>query len=54
MASIYEPCLLLGKIIYRNLHDLKVSLDKELPVDIETQMDCRPSNRNKNTWIYPH
>ena len=43
LASIYDPlgfvspCLLLGKIIYRNLCDLKVSWDKEIPIDIQTQ-----------------
>ena len=43
LASIYaligyvSPCLLLGKIIYRNMCDLKVSLDTETPIDIQTQ-----------------
>ena len=32
-----SPCLLLGKIIYRNLCDLKVSWDKEIPIAIQTQ-----------------
>ena len=42
LASIYEPlrfmspCLLLGIIIYRNLCDLKVSCDKEIPLDLQT------------------
>ena len=50
LPSIYDPlglvsrCLLLGKIIYRNLCDLKVSWDKEIPVDIQTvvKIDYRP------------
>ena len=33
---LVSPCLLLGKIIYRNLYDLKVSWDKEIPIDIQT------------------
>ena len=43
LASIYELlgfaslCLFSGKIIYLNLCDLKVSWDKETPVDIQTQ-----------------
>ena len=43
LASIYDPlgfassCLLLGKIVYRNLCNLKVSWDKEIPIDIQTQ-----------------
>ena len=43
LPSIYDPlrfvlpCLLLDKIIYRNLCDLKVSWDKEIPIDIQTQ-----------------
>ena len=43
LTSIYDPlgfmssCLLLGKIIYRNLHDLKISWGKEIPIDIQTQ-----------------
>ena len=43
MASVYDPlgfvssCLLLSKIIYCNLGDLKVSWDKEIPIDIQTQ-----------------
>ena len=32
-----SPCLVLGKIIDRNLRDLKVSWDREVPIDIETQ-----------------
>ena len=32
-----SPCLLFGKIIYCNLCDLKVSWDKEIPMDIQTQ-----------------
>ena len=32
-----SPCLLLDKIIYRNLCDLKVSWDREIPIDIQTQ-----------------
>ena len=41
LASIYgplgfiSPCLLLGKIIYRHLCDLKVSWYKEIPIDIK-------------------
>ena len=43
LASIYDPlrfvspCLLLGNIIYHNLCDLKVTWDKEAPIDIQTQ-----------------
>ena len=43
LASIYELlgfaslCLFSGKIIYLNLCDLKVSWDKETPIDIQTQ-----------------
>ena len=42
LASIYDlgfvsPYLLLGKIICRNLCDLKVSWNKEIPIDIQTQ-----------------
>ena len=42
LASIYDlgfvwPYLLLGKIICRNLCDLKASWDKEIPIDIQTQ-----------------
>ena len=43
LLSIYDPlgfvspCLLLGKIIYRNLCDLNVPWDKEIPIDIQTQ-----------------
>ena len=43
LASFYDPfgfvspCLVLGKIIDRNLRDLKVSWDREIPIDIETQ-----------------
>ena len=32
-----SPCLLLGKIIYRNFCDLKVSWDREIPIDIQTE-----------------
>ena len=32
-----SPCLLLRKIIYRNLCDLKVSWDREIPIEIQTQ-----------------
>ena len=32
-----SPCLLLGEIIFRNLCDLKVSWDKEIPIDIKKQ-----------------
>ena len=32
-----SPYLLLGKIIYRNLCDLKVSWGKEIPIDMQTQ-----------------
>ena len=41
LASIYDPlgfmspCLLLGKIIYRNLCDLKVSWYNEISIDIK-------------------
>ena len=43
LASIYELlgfaslCLFSGKISYLNLCDLKVSWDKETPIDIQTQ-----------------
>ena len=43
LASVYDAlgfvslCLLLGQIIYRNLCDLKVPWDKEVPIDIQTQ-----------------
>ena len=43
MASIYDqlgfllPCLLLGKIIYHDLCDLKIPWEKEVPIDIQTQ-----------------
>ena len=43
MASIYDPlgfvspCLLLGKILYRNLRGLKVPWDKEILIDIQVQ-----------------
>ena len=43
MASLYDPIglalpsLLLGKIIYHNLCDLKVSWDKGIPTDIQAQ-----------------
>ena len=43
MASIYDPLgfvppyLLLGKIIYRNLCNLKVPWYKEISIDIQTQ-----------------
>ena len=43
LASVYDAlgfvslCLLLGQIIYRNLCDLKVPWDKEVPIDVQTQ-----------------
>ena len=43
LASIYDPLkfvsrgLLSGKMIYRNLCDLKVPWDKEMPIDIQAQ-----------------
>ena len=43
LASVYEPlgfvspCFLLGEIIYCNSCVLKVSWDKKIPIDIQTQ-----------------
>ena len=43
LASIYDPLgfvspfILVGKIIYRNLCDLKFSWDEEIPIDVQTQ-----------------
>ena len=43
LLSIYDPLgfvspyLLLSKIIYRNLCDLNVPWDKEIPIDIQAQ-----------------
>ena len=63
-----SPCLLLGKIIYHKLCDLKVSWDKEITIDIQiqrlkwitglkTEIKIRRSIPNKNepiTEIYIH
>ena len=43
LAAFYDPfgfvspCLVLGKIIERNLCDLKVPWDREISIDIQTQ-----------------
>ena len=43
LASIYgplgfvSPFILVGKIIYRNLCDLKFSWDEEISIDVQTQ-----------------
>ena len=43
LVSIYDPlgfislCLLIGKVIYRNVCDLKISWNKEIPTENQNQ-----------------